>query len=188
MNYDKMSFLAGLRAAMSLGRTPGRMPPPTSVYILAEDGTPIITEISPYDVTNFAGGEWIAYAQHSGQGADTPIVDTFTGRLMRTNGDTPNYFVWFIDNSWAGLVLWAEEPTYLDSSAFAIQRLNTDGTITNLVNFGTSSSSAHRAGNLWYVWYGPSLYRPQDFVAFSGTLEELESYLAALSGRYMITE
>ena len=45
MNYDKKSFLAGLRTALSLGRIPGeKAPAPSGVGICTEDRNPIITE------------------------------------------------------------------------------------------------------------------------------------------------
>ena len=154
--------------------------------IITEAGEPLITEAMPMDVTNFVGGEWYMYSRYSSYAPDAAIVDTgFAARLERDMGHTPNYFMWHdtgnLNMMWQ--VWWTHDPGYLNSSTFSLYRLGEQYAIERT---GTSWYTAKKAGDIWYYAHA-SFYRPDNAEVITGTLEELEDYLAGIAGRYLIT-
>lgn len=179
MRYDKQSFLAGLHTGLRLGRDPiGRNPPaPHEKYILTEDGIPIITEYSepqPYgDVSIYMFGVWYwAGSQYMSVIWDD---DYFADA----------YFYW--DNgSFMELVVYSHSSLYR---------------MTNGVWTRVQGGEAQRRSTTYYssdgdkvkdIYFGStpinSTYIPDDTVPFTGTREELFSWLETVDYDYIITE
>lgn len=190
MITDYKSFIAGVQLGRRLRIWDAvrlKQPPvPSGVYILTEDGTPIITEVFPFEVTNFIGGEWYMFSQYASFRPDAAVVDTgFAVRLQRVGGNTPNYFMWLdTENNRIWEIWWTDDPTYLNRSNFYLYRLGEQYAIEST---GTSERAATQAGSIWYHAHS-SDYRPDNARVFTGTPSELQSYLAGLASRNMITE
>ena len=143
---------------------------------------------APFSVTNFMGDEWYPYSRYDGYGPDAAVIDTgFYAKRERARGNTPNYFMWHdTANNRLWQIWWAYDPAYINSGSFYLYRHRL-GEQYAVETTGTSPDAARQAGDVWYYAHA-SYYRPDNAEAFSGTLAELEAYLAGWAGRNMITE
>lgn len=102
MPFDYNSFLQGVQTGLRLGRTsPGRVPPqppvPSGKYILAEDGTVIITERPIYPgISTYSLDYTLEALEYSSNQITSEVVGTGTMCIYTQNGvDIPGLQIWY---------------------------------------------------------------------------------------------
>lgn len=193
MITDYKSFIAGVQLGRRLRIWDAvrlKQPPvPSGVYILAEDGTPIITEVFPFEVTNFIGGEWYSYSRYAGWYWDSAVVETgITARLMYNASPGPNYFAWKTTNEFA-LVLWSEDPDIIGRNAYTVERLQSGGSITTIQTISGAMQRQDAGNGIYWTWGIPEYYRPDNVTKwFDGGTPDLMQFMQSINPKYLITE
>ena len=196
MSFDQNSFMAGLLTGYKLGRGPKtrQPPPPSGIYILAEDGTPIITEIEfPDDVTLYGSFEWIDGALYQNSSYDAPIVEdgvNFAIRRLVDNEPVPSStrFLLFRHATLTTVdyVIFSFVEEEVSRSTYEIVKETPDGA-QRVAGIGIGSVLPG-PGGLYWARIGGATYRPDGAVMMEGTWDDLDTYMSSWYCNHVITE